>query len=57
MHSQNIFHIDSGSPNGYITAQAPAMCYTNDGAVWVKINDAHDNKGWVTFIAATPPQP
>ncbi len=47
---QHTYHIDSGNPNGYITAQAPAMCYTKAGGLWAKTNDLLDNSGWICLI-------
>lgn len=46
----NIFRIDSGNPNGYVMAQAPALCYSKSGGIWTKNNDTLDTQGWVEIL-------
>ncbi len=42
---QQVF-FGSGDPNGSITALRPAMYYTDDGHLWVKLNGILDNTNW-----------
>src|SRR3954469_1819891 len=44
------FRIQSGNPNGVIEAIAPAICYTNQGGLWGKINSTRDSNGWAQII-------
>lgn len=42
-----------GNPNGKIKAEAPAMCYTNEGGLWFKTNTGYNWDGWENFLAET----
>ena len=53
----NIHRITSGSPNGKILTQAPALCYGKDGSLWGKTDDEYSDTGWEAYILPTPPAP
>jgi len=57
-------------PNGVISAERPAMCYSSNGRQWTKTNAGENTAGWVEVLsgglfygteverlAATPPGP
>lgn len=54
---QRIYRIDNGDPNGFIKAKSPAICYTKQGGLWVKVNDGDDQQGWLNLIASGPNPP
>ena len=43
--TQRVFY-GSGDPNGVVTATRPAIYYTDDGHLWVKLNAIADDTNW-----------
>lgn len=49
---KGVYCIETGNPNGFILTAGPAICYTVDGAMWIKTDLGYGNTGWVKRIDA-----